>query len=532
MEIFANKGCFAPDEPIELTILCDEEVTSFCITVTSLHTVQGTYDFPYEGRMTVVTLPPMNTLFAGFGVICRSNTGEEARCAFDVQGARKVFRYGFLSDFTPQDDNDADVLAMTKHHVNAVQFYDWSYRHDTLVAPTDDYTDMMGKRNSLPVIRRKINACHQRGMKAIGYGAVYAASESFATAHNDWRLFTDRGPLKFIDVFSIMNVRTPWKGHLIEQYRRTMTEAGFDGIHMDTYGFPKTAWDSQGSVVHLEEDFPRLIEDTRNSLPEATLVFNNVGAWPVEKTMHTPVDAVYIEVWPPYERYAHLKRLVLAAKQANKPVVIAAYPAAFRTAEANAALESQLILMCALHAHGATQLWFGEENTAITQGYYADYSRLTDEQELLLRKYDDFFTRYEELLFDDTLQDVSMTHFGWDNMEYRCNHPCSVNGDADKLWLVIREGHGEKLISVINLCGREHDLWAEGQQAVAVQEDVTITAQIFGKLTHVLVADPETDEGDFQACQFRTVDGERGQEVQITIPKIGRYAMIWIKTEE
>ncbi len=38
---------------------------------------------------------------------------------------------------------------------------------------------MMGKRNSLTVIRRKIAACHARGMRALGYGAVYAASEAF-----------------------------------------------------------------------------------------------------------------------------------------------------------------------------------------------------------------------------------------------------------------------------------------------------------------------------------------------------------------
>ena len=213
-------------------------------------------------------------------------------------------------------------------------------------------------------------------------------------------------------------------------------------------------------------------------------------------------------------------------------MVLAAYPAAFRTAEANAALESQLILMSALASHGAAQLWYGEENAVITQGYYPDYSRLTGEQELLLRSYDDFFTRYEELLFDPALEDVSMTHFGWDNMEYRCDRPCSASGDAGKLWIVLREGHGEKLISVINLCGREHNLWAEGQQAVTPQKDVTFTVQIFGKLIHVLTADPETDGGDLRCCRYCVVDGERGQELQLTLPEIGRYSMIWIKTEE
>jgi dextranase len=146
-------------------------------------------------------------------------------------------------------------------------------------------------------------------MKAIAYGAVYAACEQFAQQHQDWRMFAGKTiPLRFIDVFSIMNPASPWGNHIIEEYR-SATALGFDGIHMDTYGFPKIAFDNEGNPVYLETELPRLITRTREALPDATLIFNNVGGWPLEKTMNTAVDAVYVEVWPPYSKYYHLKQI-------------------------------------------------------------------------------------------------------------------------------------------------------------------------------------------------------------------------------
>lgn len=529
MEIYAEKGVFTPDEKIILTILSDTDCRAD-LTVTSLDKVVGEYALDCPAGESRFALPAMGCDFGGFGVHLRGKE-EEARCAFDVQRERRAFRYGFLSDFSPADADGADVLAMAKHHINAVQFYDWSYRHDDLVAPVDEYRDMMGKLNSRPIIRGKIEACHARGMKALGYGAVYAASADYAEKHPGQRLYAGAGPLKFIDVFSIMNLRSGWADHIVNEYRRAVV-AGFDGIHMDTYGFPKTALDSAGHTLHLEDDFPALIRRTREALPDSTLVFNNVGAWPVERTMGEAVDAVYIEVWPPYERYHHLKELVLIAKKAGKPVVMAAYPAAFRTASAPEALSSQLILSCVFAAHGATQLWFGEENAAVTQGYYADYSRLTPEQETILRQYDDFFVRYEELFFDDSLRDVSMTHFGWDNMEYRCSLPASVSGELGKLWLILREKPGKKLISIINLYGESSDLWATGHGECAVQKNVTLDVQFFGTVKKVLTAAPVRAGGDLCPVEYDLAQGGHGPELHLTLPEIARFAFILIETEE
>jgi len=531
MEIFPEKGRYLPGEDIVLTISYSGAAEHFRISVFRMDACIQVIEVTRTGERTRVLLSPMADDFCGLGVVCETEDGEHAVCAVDIQKDLHVFRYGFLSDFSRAETNESDVLAMAKHHVNAVQFYDWSYRHDTLVAEFDDYTDMMGKPNSLEVIRRKIAACHERGMCTLGYGAVYAASEAFAAQHPEWRLFARaKQPIRFIDVFAIMNLRSGWKEHIIAQYRAAVN-AGFDGIHLDTYGFPKTALDTAGNIVHLEDDFAPLIEQTRKALPEATLVFNNVGGWPVERTMHAPVDAVYIEVWPPFERYEHLRQLIVTAKQAQKPVVLAAYPAPFRLDTPERALNAQLVLMSTIAAHGATQLWFGEESAALTQGYYADYTRLTAEQEQQLRSYDDFIVRYEALLFDDSLLDVSMTHTGWDNEEYLCSVPYSVTGEGGKLWLVLREQGNRKLITLINLAGDESSLWNAGRNVPAPIKDITLRIQAFSSPVKCWTASPDRNHGATEPVAVTREQGANGDFLTVCLPVLERFAILYLETE-
>lgn len=531
MEIYPEKGRYLPGEPIELTILYDGNAERFRVSVFLLERRLYVQEIPRTGGQTRVTLKPIYAEFCGLGVLCETEHGESCCCAADVQDEVRAFRYGFLSDFAPEEADETDVLAMAKHHVNAVQFYDWSFRHDSLVSDTEEYADMMGKRNSLLVICRKIESCHARGMRALGYGAVYAASEAFAVNHADWRLYARKDdPLRFIGVFAIMNLESGWAEHIVSQYRAAV-QAGFDGIHMDTYGFPKTALDASGGTVHLEDDFAPLIQRAREALPEAALVFNNVGGWPVERTMESSVDAVYIEVWPPFERYEHIKQIILSAKAAKKPVVLAAYPAPFRLDTPKRALEAQLVLMSAIAAHGATQLWFGEQNAALTQGYYADYTRLSVEQEAKLRAYDDFFVRYQTLLFSDALTDVSWTHCGWDNEEYACDAPYSVCGEGGKLWLILREDHTRKLIVLINLCGDESSLWNAGRAAPAPLTNVTLRAQVFKQVVRVWTASPDRNLGAAEPIDFTTEQGEHGDMVRITLPQIERFTILYLETE-
>ena len=193
-----RKGRCLPGEKILLTLFGGDGADAAEITVTHLAREVWRGRVALCAPETPVELPPLPK--GGYGVEARL-TREGKRVAF-ATGAVNVggdmVRYGFLCDFLPHGDEDIACLA--KYHIDHVQFYDWAYRHDTLVSPADEYTDPMGKRNSLPVIRRKIAACRARGMKTMAYTAVYAACRDFWEAHRGWGLYAGPGrPMTFID---------------------------------------------------------------------------------------------------------------------------------------------------------------------------------------------------------------------------------------------------------------------------------------------------------------------------------------------
>ena len=129
--------------------------------------------------------------------------------AFDVvSAASHITRYGFLSDFSADDMDVKDVEWMRDLHINAVQFYDWMFRHDLLLSPEEEYADPMGRPTALNTIRKKLALCRKLGIRPFAYGAVYAAGEETFQSHPEWAMYTmDHQPMKFADWLYFMNVK-------------------------------------------------------------------------------------------------------------------------------------------------------------------------------------------------------------------------------------------------------------------------------------------------------------------------------------
>lgn len=524
-DIFPAKGQFCPGDTIAFYIENFGAASQADVRVTVFDEVAEEKRYSLSQGRQKVELQGKFWRKGGYGVSASFYQGKcllaVCRTAFEVREPGEIIRYGFLSDFSPKDTGCRDVECMAKMHINTVQFYDWSWRHDHLVPLEAEYTDMMGKKNSLPVIKEKIKACHHYGMKAMGYGAVYAASKEYQEQHSDESLYDGSGsPLCFIDTFYLMNTsrESSWHEHIIEQYQEALKAVGFDGIHMDTYGTPKAALDVHGEPVYLEETFPDLIEDAKRKLQKVhsspMLIFNNVGGWPYQITMKANQEAVYIEVWPPNHRYHHLVRLIEDASLSGKPVILAAYPAPFRTDVPERALESQLFLSYVIAMAGATQLFFGEENAVITQGYYGDYTKLSEEQLGKIRDYQDFFVRYGDIFYDRTLKAVSMTHQGWDNPEYIMEPGGSADGEGGTLWYYIRENRNRKVIFVVNLKHKD-DLWNEGKQRPEQEEQVWMQVQTLQKPKAVWFASPDREAGDPEDVRYQWSETEQGMMVSL-----------------
>lgn len=480
----------------------------------------------HSGRSTVI-FPSQNESFHGLWarvIAFDSNALAVDEGGIAISSATQVLRYGFLSDFKACDEGTEDLDWMKQVHINAVQFYDWSLSHDDLVNQGDEYTDMMGKALNLPVIKGKIENCKARGMKAMAYAPVYASRRDFWVNHKDWGLYDSQGkPLVFIGVFYYMNLETPWSEHLCKEYRK-VRRLGFSGLHLDTYGWPKKALDASSAPVCLEDQFGPFIDQVKTAIPEMDLIFNNVGSWPMEMTMNHSVSVVYAELWPPMSRYEHIRLVIQRAKASGKSIVIAAYPHFLMECSEEEGLWGALMLDFVICSNGASHLWLGEEGCAVTQGYYSDYYKLTIRQKNAIKAYQDFYVRYEDVLYDPSLQDVSLTHFQGDNREIAC----SVNANADyqphKLSLGIRESRKRILLSLLNMESASSDLWNESKASPNPIKDIQFTLEVLQAPSRVWWASAD-DGGEPQILDWKL----DGQALSLVVPALLLSAIVVVE---
>ena len=189
-ELSTGEGRYEADKPLKLLLQQEVHADLAEWRITHLEKTILAGKLPVKEPQQELVLPSLAA--GGYGVEVKLYQKDKLlinlSTAVNVGG--NVVRYGFLCDFDKSESEAASALA--KYHITHVQFYDWSWRHDSLIAPQDEYQDMMGKHNSLPVIKRRIAECHQHGMIAMAYGAVYAASQAFHEAHPSWGLYGDR----------------------------------------------------------------------------------------------------------------------------------------------------------------------------------------------------------------------------------------------------------------------------------------------------------------------------------------------------
>jgi dextranase len=219
----------------------------------------------------------------------------------------------------------------------------------------------------------------------------------------------------------------------------------------------------------------------------------------------------------------------------SKPVILAAYLKPFREEPLETmdrAHNAALILTAVIISNGGYHLLLGEENGVLTQGYYVDYTKANESFMRAIRTYYDFFIRYANVFFDKDLRDVSMTHLQGDNLEYQLeNVDCSTYGKTDKVWAIVREKPGLKVISLINLKGNSDDRWNEGKEAPTLTTNIQVKIQLEQKVKHVFIASPDRNMGRAERLDYELVSEEKGQFAAVTIPELLYWDVLVIELE-
>lgn len=448
--------------------------------------------------------------------------------AFDVLAHwTQMPRYGFLSDFSPERQNfEATFESLMKYRVNALQFYDWMYRHDQFLTPQEPYPDPLGRTLSRHTVEALIIAAHARGIAAMPYTAIYAASVAFYQQHPDWALYRSNGEPYFFgeNFLVIMDPRpgSPWSQHLLAQFDALLAQMAFDGIHLDQYGDPKVGYDAQGQPFDLAEPLAALINATREHVqrlrPHGAVVFNAVGNWPIETVAPAAQDIVYIEVWPPYTSFDALHTLVTQAQHlgGGKAVVLAAYidPAH----EVNARLMDAVIL-----ASGGTHIEFGEQEGYLADPYFPNYKLLSPTLGEVLRRYQDFAIRYQNVLGPGAREATSdyLQRLALPGVE------TSPSLQWDKVYPLVRENGPFTAINLINLMGLSSGEWNQplSQPPLPLINQPVVIKGVTRPVRYVGWASPDVQALSPVSLPF----GQEGDQLSLQVPFLHYWGLILIE---
>jgi dextranase len=517
MELLPTKATFAPGEPVVVEARGASEGET--LRLVHLDRVVAEVRVDAAGR---ASFPPQTE--GGYGV-----DADGVSTAVDVlDDPLRRPRYGFVSHYEADRATDGVAENVRRFHLNAVQFYDWMYRHAKLMPPADDFDDALGQRVSLATVRRLVAAVHEAGSLPIAYAAVYAVGkEAWPEWEADGLYRRDGSPWMLGDfLWNVDPTSERWLAHFSNDLRSTL-EVGFAGFHLDQYGSPKWALRRDGTSVDLVEAFPALIDRVAADAPEARLIFNNVNDFPTFATVRAAQALTYIEVWAPHTRLRHLAQLVSKARllAPDRPVVLAAYLSAYQGDEAEA-LQAEKLQLATVFSHGGTVLLHGEEAAVLTEAYYVRHRQVAPETQHVARRSFDFAVRYGDLLFAEEAVDVTRTHLGGENEEVRVDAPVPVATDAEAgtLWgRVLRVPQG-LLVSLIDLSAQADDNWDAPKSPSAPLDGVRVSILRRSETApSIAVCSPD-------APQLAALTVERSERYDtVTLPGFDTWALVLIR---
>jgi dextranase len=518
-----NRGTYTPGEAVTLTVAAESPLAAqvhveakFFRGLDLIEQQRKAWRLVAGHNEIQFTFLPGLSNPAGYGVEVQviedrpNRSSMVCQTAFDVLSTWTVLpRYGFVCDFSPARKNIAETIeTLNRYHLNGLQFYDWQYRHDTLVPPQDDYSDPLGRPLSLRTVRDLIAAAHVHGMKAMPYLAIYAASAAFWKSHPEWALYDqDHRLIPFGDDFlGLMNpvAGGEWSMHLLAECQNVLEKLPFDGLHIDQYGDPKTAFDYQGQPVDLPKAFTDFISNAVRQHPDVPVLFNAVGNWPIESLAKAPTAFNYIEIWPPKTAYTDLAEIVRNARllSEEKPVVIALYLPANRPI--NNRLADAMILSA-----GGTRIELGENARLLSDPYFPKHEAMDACLSENLRRQIELIIRYADWISPL----VSESRLPVDNLPKGIEH----------FFRKTLKGYS---LSLVNLSTDQPLRWNEEHGQPEIKRDFTLEIQMDEPLKNIWLVSPDFDSLTPESLEFKLIK----DKLVLKIPSLEVWDVILIET--
>ncbi|MGD0811795.1 MAG: glycoside hydrolase family 66 protein [Acidimicrobiales bacterium] len=453
-------------------------------------------------------------------------------------GERPV--HGFATSF--EDKDTAGVLEWLKElRCTVVQIYDWMSEYTAPLGPEDGWRDPSGRPVSFLALRALAAGIREQGAVAHAYAPVYAADPHFATEHPEMMLYQGDGPMeRFFDMIKIANpADKQWQDHFAASYGSAADRIGFDGFHIDTYGYPRSPLDASGQPVDLRAAYEEFLMSFRAARPADQVSFNQVNGVPSAVTLPEGPGFRYCEVWAPNDGWRHLEGLMdrsagraglLGPGLSGGPLMrgsIACYPPVWGTNDPDGpvsgpARESSLRTVVCTEAVatclGSSALLFGDVRAVLCDPYYPKHERLSEAEVATVLAWHRFALRYRDLFLEG--EDTSWYDVGDDNgaVSLHWDGPVRPEPAGGTVFARVVRTDDCIAVGVVDLTGSVNGSWSE-PTAVGRCQSVRVRA---------LLDEPESWKADvavlgragdrFTTVPFSVVEHREGRAAQLEVP--------------
>lgn len=455
-------------------------------------------------------------------LVARSASGE--LLAEEFFGVRRAIGedpiMGFVTSF--DEESQSSVLTwLRKLRCSVVQIYDWMDSYSTPLATTDLYEDPLGRAIERSALAKLIAGIKDLGGVAQAYAPVMAADAELANAHPEWRLFRNDGePQSLGDLLQIMDPgNAEWQQHWIDNYGHAADALGFNGFHLDTYGYPRAALNSSREPVSMAEGYSDFVGAVRKARPHEVLSFNQVNGVP--RGFITPASPSfrYVEVWAPNDRWRHLEGLLHRSADTSEHHgdTLAIYPPVWE-GERDSALRTGLLSQAIVTALGANTLIWGDDHGVLRHPYYVEHEALRGDEIDQVLEWHRFGLRSRDLFkgvtdtswyeLDDENASVVVS---WDG----ATSPEPVGG---ALFVRVLRSDDLVVVSLLDLSGSAGGYWSSSTGlGTCAQADVSVLVERREEWT-ADVAVLGRDEGRFSSIEPRTRSMREGEGFTCSVP--------------
>jgi dextranase len=362
-------------------------------------------------------------------------------------------------------------------------------------------------------------------------------------------LYEDNGEaIRFLDQIVLANPENvAWKRHFVSAYGAAADAVGFDGFHIDTYGYPRVARDAGGLSVDMRAAYEQFLTFIRSARPTDLISFNQVNGVPSAAVLPGEPGFRYCEIWPPNDAWRHFEGLLdrssghagLLSPTSSRGALmrgsIACYPPVWgidtpdgpvEGAAREDSLRTDLCTEAIATMLGASALVFGDKSSALCDPYYPKHADLSVTEAASVIAWRRFALRCRDLFLEG--EDTSWYEIDDENGSVAVISDLPVRPEPVGKALFARVVHDTDRVAVgvLDLTGSEHGRWSESTapgEASSVTVRILLDSPRHWKVEAAVLGGAEER---FALLPALEVPHRQGRALEVQLPLVSGWSVV------